>query len=180
MKGAVFTILQEMVETQMGFEMWDSLIEECDLPSEGIYTSAATYDDEEIFVLVGKMVEKTNIPANELLDTFGHYLFGKLHASLPASVQLPDNFFDYMEKVDSVIHVEVKKLDRNAETPEVIVESRNDKQMVLRYFSAKKLCHLAIGLLKGAADHFGETITVSMPDCMHEGHDHCTLILERI
>lgn len=179
MKGAVFTTLQEMVETQMSMDMWDELIDECDLPSEGIYTSAEMYADEEIFMLVGKLVEKTGIPAPDLLDAFGKYLFGKLHNSIASSIELPSNFFDYMEKVDSVIHVEVKKLDARAETPEVTVESRDDKQMVIRYYSPKKLCHLAMGLLKGAAELFNENISISMPKCMHEGENACQLLIER-
>lgn len=179
MKGAVFTILQEMVEEQAGIDVWDSLIQSCDLPSKGIYTSAATYDDDEILQLVAKLAEATNTPAPELLKSFGSFLFGKLHASLPPTVELPDNFFDYMEKVDSVIHVEVKKLDREAITPEVSVLSRSNTTLTLRYCSARQLCHLAIGLIQGAADYFDERISIAMPICTVDGHDHCQLVIDK-
>ena len=179
MKGAIFTILQEMIEEKMSVDLWDQLIEECDLPSQGIYTSAASYDDEEVFTLVARLVEKTGLPAENLLETFGEYLFLKLHSGLPTTVSLPDNFFDYMEKVDSVIHVEVKKLDRNAETPEISVLSRHGDKMIIKYFSEKKLCYLAIGLLKGAAAYFDEKVDIEMPICMHDGSHCCQLVLQK-
>ena len=184
MKGVIFTILQDMIESQMGIAMWDDIVCSSDLKSEGIYTSAESYDDEEVFTIVAKVVEKTGIGAPQLLEQFGQYLFPRLHSMLPKEMFVSDTFFNFLCSIDSVIHVEVKKLDESAELPEISVgeadpHNQNDKTIVLHYRSSKKLCHLAIGLLKGAAVAFSENVEISMPKCMHEGHDHCELILVR-
>ena len=46
MKGIIFVKLNQFVDELWGEEFWDALLQEATLPSEGIYTSVATYDDE--------------------------------------------------------------------------------------------------------------------------------------
>ena len=43
------------------------------------------------------------------------------------------------------------------------------------YRSPRKMCSFAEGLLLGAADHFGERLTIAQPACMKRGDDHCVL-----
>ena len=45
------------------------------------------------------------------------------------------------------------------------------------YRSQRKLCALAEGLIEGAAEQFGETVTIRHPQCMHRGDEHCRLEL---
>jgi hypothetical protein len=74
MKGIVFTEFLEMVEDTFGLETTDTIIENSKLPSEGIYTSVGTYDFNEMVSLLTSLSEEVNIPANDLLYTFGLYL----------------------------------------------------------------------------------------------------------
>ena len=50
-----------------------------------------------------------------------------------------------------------------------------DEALVIRYWSARKLCALAEGFILGAATHYGEKATVQQPVCMHGGSDYCLL-----
>lgn len=179
MKGVIFTHLQEMVETQMGFSVWDDVIEACELGSEGIFVSTLLYPDEELFAIVGALSEKAAIPAEDLVEAFGFYLFPKLHESIPASVFAPGSMWEMLDGLDSIIHMEVRKLDKHAETPRITVKSSTDNEKVLEYRSDKKLCRLAIGMLKSAAEVFHEKLSISMPVCMHDGHDCCELVVTR-
>ena len=178
MKGAIFTILQDMVEDQMGVEVWQDIISASDLTSGGVYTSAQHYDDEEVFIIVGALAEKTGLSAEQLLDAYGEYLFDKLHSSLPDDMGLPESYFDYLESVHTQIHVEVRKLDANASLPELALINRSEKAATLEYRSELKLCHLAIGLLKGSAAFFNEDVHISMSKCMHAGADCCHLDIQ--
>ena len=178
MKGAIFTILQDMIEEQMGVDVWQDIVASCELPSAGVYTSAQHYDDEEVFMLVGALSEKTGLSPSALLEAYGEYLFDKLHSSLPADMNLPTGYFDYLESVHTQIHVEVRKLDANASLPELALIRRSAKSATLEYRSELKLCHLAIGLLKGSATFFNQNISISMPQCMHDGAECCHLAIE--
>ncbi len=48
-----------------------------------------------------------------------------------------------------------------------------DKDWSLKYQSSHKLCYLAIGLLKGSAEHFGKSLNIKHQKCMHYGEEHC-------
>ncbi len=58
MKGIVFTEFLEMVEDKFGLETVDSIIENSNLPSEGIYTSVGTYDFNEMVSLITSLHKK--------------------------------------------------------------------------------------------------------------------------
>ncbi|BFM48340.1 heme NO-binding domain-containing protein [Marinomonas sp. THO17] len=179
MKGAVFTNFQEMVEEQFGMACWESLIDQCDLPSEGIYTSSETYDDEEILSLVVALSEYTSTPAPELIEAFGRYLYvGLAHGLPPSMMDFPD-LWSLLEAVDSVIHVEVNKLYPDALTPKIIVTEKRDNGVTLYYQSPRKLCVLAIGLIHKAAETFDTPISIKHECCMNDGADHCSLVIEK-
>ncbi len=177
MKGAVFTIFQEMVEETFGFECWETLLQEANLPSGGIYTSADTYDDQEIIELVTALSNYTGTPVPDLVESFGGYLFPALAHSMPESMMNYSDLWSLLEAVDSVIHVEVGKLYPDAITPKLVVTEKTDQQLKMHYQSPRKLCLLAIGLIHKAAEKFGDTINISHECCMHEGSDHCILVI---
>ena len=160
MKGAIFTVLQEMVEETFGFECWETLLANSELASEGIYTSAETYDDSEIVALVSALSDYSDTPIPDLVEAFGAYLFPHLIHSLPDSmVDYPD-LWAFLEAVDSVIHVEVNKLYADALTPEFVVTEKSDNDLTLLYRSPRKLCFLALGLIHQAADHFDAKVDI--------------------
>ncbi|MBJ7536180.1 heme NO-binding domain-containing protein [Marinomonas transparens] len=180
MKGAVFTNFQEMIEDEFGMECWEALLEKCDLPSGGIYTSASTYDDQEILSLVGALSEYSNTPVPSLVEAFGRYLYDGLANSLPPSMMTYPDLWSLLEAVDSVIHVEVNKLYPDALTPKIIVTEKHDNGVTLYYQSPRKMCLLAIGLVHKAAESFGTPVTIQHTCCMNEGADHCSLLVEYI
>lgn len=45
----------------------------------------------------------------------------------------------------------------------------------MEYHSQRSMCRLAEGLTLGAADHYGEPVTVTHPQCTREGASHCLL-----
>ena len=82
MKGVIFTHLQEMIESQQGFQVWDAILERCDLPSGGVFVSTERYPDDELFAIVTELSAVTGTTINELLGSFGEYLFINLHKSM--------------------------------------------------------------------------------------------------
>jgi predicted hydrocarbon binding protein len=38
------------------------------------------------------------------------------------------------------------------------------------------MCAFAIGIAKGLAKHYNETIEVSQTKCMHKGEPHCEIV----
>lgn len=178
MKGAIFIALNEMIEEQKGLDVWFKIIDRANV--SGIYTSTENYSDEELFKIVGVICELLEADVSVVLKSFGEYLFHYLHKSYPMFADQKPNFFDFIQSIDGVIHVEVHKLDEHAQTPKINVIQVNEHKALLEYYSPRKLCHLAEGLLLGSANHYGIKISVAQTQCMHKGAEKCHLHLEEL
>ncbi|WP_127581275.1 heme NO-binding domain-containing protein [Paenibacillus koleovorans] len=160
MKGMVFTTFLEMVEERFSPQMADKIIELAELPSGGAYTSLGTYSHEEIISLVVQLSKQTDIPVSDLVRVFGEYMFGQLAAGYPQFVAANKSVYDFLLKVDSYIHVEVRKLYPDAELPGFSYETPSPGVMVMTYRSSRPFADLAEGLIVGAIKHFEEDITL--------------------
>jgi hypothetical protein len=160
MKGLVFTTFYAHCEEQYGADMLDDIIDDANLPNKGAYTSVGTYPFQEIVALITALVRRTGQSLPAVLEQFGRACFGKWVSYVPAHFENKD-LFDILAGIDDFHEFEVRKLYPDAELPSFKVESRNDRELVLRYFSCKPLADLAAGVIKGAAAHLGEEISVT-------------------
>ena len=177
MKGIVFNMFNDLVEEKFGYEVWDALLEATGPNSDGVYTSADTYDDQELFGLVGALSNVTEVPVSDLIKVFGEY-------SLVQFTQAHPEFFadksakELLLSVDKVIHVEVRKLHPGVMLPEFTYEEPGPDRLVMKYVSPRKLCSFAEGLISGTATHYDVPIEIAQTKCLHQGDDHCRFELE--
>ena len=160
MKGVIFVEFLEMVEETMGMEATEELIEESDLPSEGVYTSVGTYPDSEMISLVVNLHKRTNIPVPTLLFKFGEYLFTRFVLRYASMLSDIDSGFDLLKKIDNYIHVEVQKLYPEAQLPKFDFEEIDENTLKLIYKSKRKMPDLAEGLITAAMNHFETKATI--------------------
>lgn len=175
MKGVVFIAFNQMVEDQVGIDVWEKILAQVMPETEGIYTSIEEYPDSELFNLVGALSDTVNVPVPTLVESFGEYLFGILNKKYPIFTEQKADFFSFIESIDGVIHKEVRKLYENPNLPKLECERVDDKNLNVIYTSPRKLCFLAEGLIRGAAKHYQVEYSLEHPQCMHRGDDHCLL-----
>ena len=173
MKGVVMNMLADMVETQLGIAEWNSVLTDANV--DGVYTATALYPDEELMLLVQTISTRNNISINDLVFAFGEFMFPQFYERYPALIDQADDLHSFLSTVHDVIHVEVKKLYPDAETPDFSHAQTDPKTLHLEYRSKRQLCQLAEGLISGAAKHFDTQYTLKHAPCMHEGADHCGL-----
>jgi hypothetical protein len=164
MKGVVFTEFLEMVENKFSPEMADRIIEETDLPSGGVYTAVGTYDHREMIQLVSCLSQETGIPSAELVRAFGLHLFGRFHTIFPKYFEDVSSAFDFLQRVDHYIHVEVRKLYPDAELPSFECDTSQSGCLRLTYRSSRPFAALAEGLIRGCVAHYGEAVDIAMED----------------
>ncbi len=158
-------------------DMWDDLIDATEPSSQGIYTSAEVYPDGELLAYVAAISKHTGAEPAAVVRLFGNYMLGRF-------AQMHPEFFaghsikSFLKSVHDVIHVEVRKLHPDVVLPEFTYDDPSDNELVMHYHSPRKLCHLAEGLIDGAARHFDVQVTMQHPVCMHDGADQCVLRLE--
>jgi hypothetical protein len=176
MKGIVFNLLSEMVEEKFGLQAWDAVLDKAG--SEGLYVATETYADEELLALVAAGSELTGIPANDLVRAFGQFMIPRFAEHYSVFFEGHANLKEFLLTVDSVIHVEVRKLYPEAGLPEFTYDDGRPDKLTMMYRSPRKLCALAEGLIEGSAAHFDQPCTIYHEVCMHKGADHCALELE--
>ena len=74
-----------------------------------------------------------------------------------------------LERVENVIHVEVKKLYPDAELPSFECTREGPDRVVMVYRSPRRLSDLAAGLIEGCAEHYGEALDVTRDDLSGDG-----------
>ena len=154
MKGIVFTEFLDMVESRFGYETVDNIIENSELESKGVYTSVGTYHHSEIVQLLMNLSDSTKTDPMVLLKAFGEYLFDTFLKVYPQFFTEHDNAFDFLESIDSHIHVEVLKLYPDATLPKFITEKTENGKMKMLYKSERKMSALAEGLIEKSITHY--------------------------
>lgn len=162
MKGLVFTEFIDFVEDKFGDVLLDELLETVRLDTKGAYTAVGTYSHEELNELLLELAQKTNLAVNALLVKFGKYLFDRLAESYPSLVAHCSDTFDLLSKIENHIHVEVRKLYKDAELPTIMFTDLGEGTATLEYHSTRKLGALAQGLIYGCIEHFNEKIKVDV------------------
>jgi hypothetical protein len=164
MKGMVFTEFLEMVEDKFSPEMADRIIEQANLCSGGIYTAVGTYDHKEMVELISHLSDETGISPAELVHSFGVYLFGRFYTIFPSYFEGVSSSFDFLQRVEDYIHIEVRKLYPDAELPSFACDAPQPGCLRLTYQSARPFAALAEGLIRGCVNHYGEAVDIQMED----------------
>ncbi|THC41868.1 heme NO-binding domain-containing protein [Massilia sp. Mn16-1_5] len=172
MKGIVFNLLEEAVSTEFGDATWDRLLDDAGL--DGAYTSLGSYDDAEIFRLVGVASAALGMPEQDVLRWFGRRAMPLLAKRYPAFFAGHPNTRSFLLTLNNMIHPEVRKLYPGASPPVFDFDTADSEQLVIGYNSARRLCALAEGFMQGAAEHFQEQAAITQSQCMHAGDDKCS------
>ncbi len=173
MQGIIFNALEEFVLENASMEVWNKVLDDNELASGGIYTAGAVYDDSEVLKLATSLCRILKLPINEGLKLFGTFLFDFLLKRGPAELQVYKNTQALLLELESVVHRDVKRVNPDAYTPlfEYIPITKHSGE--LTYYSKRKLCTVAEGLLTGAAKNFNQTVSLEHIECMHDGFERC-------
>ena len=153
-----------MVEDQFSLETADAIIEASKLPTGGSYTSIGTYPHEEMLTLVQQLSHRVDIAVSDLLKHFGRHLFKRFTVIHPEYVTTHSSAFDLLSLLDDHVHVEVRKLYRDAELPSFEHERLANDKMLFVYRSRRSLADFAEGLIEGCVAHFEEPMQIDRID----------------
>jgi hypothetical protein len=174
MKGIIFNLLEEVVSKEHGESTWDALLDATGLP--GVYTSVGSYPDEDLMTLVGKACEMLNTDADTLVRWFGQESLPILADRYPSFFEGHESTRTFLLTLNDVIHPEVRKLFPGAYAPAFEFDEIDENKLSLAYYSHRKLCSFAEGLIDGAAKVFGETATIDQSECEKRGDERCVLV----
>lgn len=169
MKGIVFTEFLEMVETEFGMDMVNDLLESTQLESGGVYSAVGTYHHKEMVSLVVELSNRSGMGLPDLLKAFGKYLFNTFKTSYAPMFESSTDGFDFLQRIDQEIHVEVLKLYPDAELPSFRTECLSDKVLQMDYRSDRAMGALAYGLIEACGEHYNEGFDIVMEPQTEDG-----------
>lgn len=175
MKGIVFNLLEQVVSTAHGEDVWDQLLDDAGV--DGVYTSLGSYPDEELGLLVKAASEALDTPADDVVRWFGEQTLPLFAIRYPDLFTAQSSTRTLVLNLNDVIHPEVEKLYPGASTPVFAFDTSSPDTLLMKYRSPRQLCSFAEGLLLGTATHYGEQIVIDRPRCMKRGDDHCLLAI---
>ncbi|VVT04379.1 heme NO-binding domain-containing protein [Erythrobacter sp. EC-HK427] len=155
MKGVIFTELVGFMEEIAGVVFADQVLMEADLPHGGAYSAVGSYPSAEALSLVTIASEKSGIPAGELCDQYGRYLFDRFNVLFPDIMKLYATVDALLDHVGPHIHEEVRVLYPGAQPPSVTTQHDGDV-MTVTYESHRPMAHIAHGLIARSIEHYGD------------------------
>ncbi|MBK8229106.1 MAG: heme NO-binding domain-containing protein [Candidatus Eisenbacteria bacterium] len=177
MKGVIFNLLERFIVEGWGTEIYERVLGQCPLQTKEPFVGPGTYPDSDLMAIVEKTCETLQVPVADAVRAFGKFCFPHLVAGHLHFLDGYDHPRDLLKTVDSVIHVEVRKLYPQAVTPEFSHEELPGGALLLRYRSPRQLCALVEGLIDGVAEHYRMPIDCRHVTCTRDGAAACEFML---
>jgi hypothetical protein len=165
--------LKEYVERRYGIERWIGFLEAAGVSLTRPYVRVGPYPDEELVAIVAAIAAGTGTSPNAVLEDFGTALAPQLIAMYPRLVRPEWRSLDLLQYTEDAIHQVVRHGQLGARPPVVRCRRLSPSALHLTYESSRRLCPLAVGIMRGIGRHYGETLTIRHPVCMLHGADAC-------
>jgi Haem-NO-binding len=178
MHGIIFSQLRKYVETKQGSRAWSTLLKRAQLENRA-YLSVSEYPDAEMDALISAAALVSGQPATVVLEDFGVFIAPPLMNMYGHLIPGDWKTLDVIEKTEETIHNVVRVQNPDAKPPVLHTIRRSEDEVVLIYSSPRKLCAFAIGIARGVAKQFNETIEVTQTKCMHNGAPHCEIVFRK-
>lgn len=177
MKGVVFNLLESFVVERFGHEALEQILDECRFETSEPFVGPGTYPDTDLLTFASTAARHAGLDLETAEREFGRFCFPRLLALHGDFARYQDSR-SLLRELDSVVHVEVRKLMRGARTPQFTVRDTGPNALSLEYRSTRRMCAFLEGLLAGMAEHFHETLSVRHERCLRRGDRSCLLHLE--
>jgi hypothetical protein len=176
MKGLVFNLLADVVRREHGEDAWDGLLDSAGV--SGAYTTLGNYPTGDMTKLVGAAASALKISPDEVLRWFGRTVLPDLAKRFPQFFTPHATTRDFLLTLNEVIHPQVRMLYPGAEAPDFDFDATEPHVLLMGYHSSRHLCEFGMGLIEGAALHYGEPANLSQPQCTKRGDPKCVFRIE--
>jgi len=174
MHGLILAELKKFVDVRLGGDAWKALLKDAGLGVK-VYMPTQVYPDSDVTAIVGAASRTAGLPVATVLEQFGEFIVPDLLAVYGAYVKPEWKTLELILNTEETIHRVVRTRDPGALPPELKVTRSSAAEVVIEYTSARRLCAVARGIVKGVASHYRETISIAEPQCMLRGDAHCRI-----
>ena len=180
MHGLIFFYLQKFADVAAaGSTSWKG-VRSSVTTTASKFLPSGTYPDSDAVVILSSIAETTGRPLPSILEEFGQFLAPHLVKVASPVVDPAWRTLDLIEHTEAIIHTMVRSTTPGAAPPVLETVRQSPDELHLVYSSARRLCPLAVGLMRGIAAHYGETIRIEEPSCVLRGDPFCSFVVEHV
>lgn len=176
MHGVIFSELNKYAQARLGADGWKNLLAEAGLTGK-VYLGIQTYPDEEAVKLVGAATKLAKADAATILEDFGGFIAPDLLEMYGMLARPEWRTLEFLENVERTIHRVVRLRQPGAAPPEIRTTRTSKDEVAIDYSSARRMCALARGLIRGVSEHYKQKVTISEPECMLKSASRCRIVV---
>ncbi len=154
MKGIILSEFVEFLESSLGPDQAQIVIDKSGVSSGGAYSRVGHYDYQELIQLLTHAAAESETEASELIEKFSQHLFMVFKRDYSVFFDGVESAAQMLSQIDDHIHVEVKKLYPDAELPKFEYVNTGDN-LILDYSSPRPLAAVAQALVMACIQYFG-------------------------
>lgn len=159
MHGIIHTELKKYVETNHDRELWFAVLDKAGLGNK-FYAVIGTYEDADVHAIVRAFSALTGVPPQEVLEDFGLFIAPDLLGMYTTLVDPSWKTADLLANVEDAIHKLVRLRNPGAAPPQLKFERVGPNELRFHYDSPRQMAAMAKGIMKGVANHYGETLEI--------------------
>ncbi len=175
MKGLMFEILAEFTASKFSPEITHSSFQMAEL---GEVLTHNTYPDEAFITAITNIALLSGVNKERLIYDFGRYFIKS-----PSNQKIYNEYFHKVTCRDflldtTLLHHAVRKSLIGCRPPQLRLERTSFNNLIIHYYSKRRLCMLLKGMIQGVAECFREKIKMTEIQCMEKGYDECIINLD--
>lgn len=155
MHGSMFVLLKRFVENSFDYSTWVRLLEDAHI-DRTTYQMQEMYPTQEIFSIVESASKLTGLPSYELMEQYGEFIVPDLMLIYNKHIQPEWRTYDMLLHTEEAMHGAVRKDDSRATPPKLLVTKKGNKQLIVDYYSKRRMAGVAVGIIRGIAKYFHE------------------------
>lgn len=176
--GLIFFQMQQYVQETLGPDLWTGVVQTAGIPHTRFVISR-DYSDAEGKALIEALSKVAEKPAEELLRGFGEYMMPRLLKKYRFLINKDWDAMDLIENTQRNIHRVIIADNPETNPPFIHCSRIAPDRIVIDYASRRRMCHFAEGLIQGIGNHYGESLRVEQPRCMHRNDSACSIEVTR-
>ncbi len=161
MHGSIFVLLKRFVESEHGYSGWINLTEMAGLHGVS-YQMHEMYSTSELFSIVHAASQATSTPVYELTEKFGEFLVPDLLLIYKKYIRPEWRTYDMLLNTEASMHGAVKSEDNRTTPPLLLVTKKGSNQLIVDYYSKRKMAGVAVGIIRGIAKYYHESDIVTV------------------
>ncbi len=146
-------------------------------PTSERYLPSGVYPDEAAVAMLGAIADASGESLPDVVERFGEFLAPHLLKVAGTAVDPAWTLLDLIEQTEGIIHSLVRAKNPGAKPPVLETIRHDPHELHLIYTSARRLCRLAQGLIRGMARHYGEAVEIEETSCILRGDPFCTFVV---